>query len=386
MSPLGKLTFALIGFKLFGADGLFAGLFFGHLLVDKTYVIRKIEGYISHWDDVIRIKLPFKYYRYYNRIDGNIWGKLWGIVLGALLFGFWGAVILLLAGHVVFDMPKDIKIRKIKKNIDHFFDNNWAKIFGAILGFVLRSPVLIFVGLILGFVIDFRRLEGAKLIPIAALNDYWQKINPLKLWRNAQVGEHRKYLEVMAALAAFVVEADGKISAKEKKMFCHVFAVKPEQKSWVAEIFENKNKRRGGVEKYAETLEKLTRFNDGLKEVSIENLFRIAVANEAIENEELIMIERIAKIIDLDTQSFDKLKRQFTPKPIDKKLQKYFDVLGVAYDANLAEIKTKWKKLIVVNHPDRLANATDKEIKKATEKMAEINFAYQEIVKAKGKK
>ena len=65
MSPLGKLTFALIGFKLFGADGLFAGLFFGHLLVDKTYVIRKIEGYMSHWDDVIRIKLPFKYYRYY---------------------------------------------------------------------------------------------------------------------------------------------------------------------------------------------------------------------------------------------------------------------------------------------------------------------------------
>ena len=65
MSPLGKLTFALFGFKLFGANGLFIGLFLGHMLIDKTYVIRSIEKRLNSLDDIIRVKLPYKYYKYY---------------------------------------------------------------------------------------------------------------------------------------------------------------------------------------------------------------------------------------------------------------------------------------------------------------------------------
>ena len=61
MSPLGKLTLALIGFKLFGLDGLLVGLFLGHMFIDKTYIIRNIEKQINSLDDIIRIKLPYKY-------------------------------------------------------------------------------------------------------------------------------------------------------------------------------------------------------------------------------------------------------------------------------------------------------------------------------------
>ena len=348
MSPLGKLTLSIIGLRLFGADGFFVGLFLGHMLIDKTYIIRNIEKQLSYLDDIIRIKLPYKYYRYYNRLDGNIWGKIWGAVLGSALFGFWGFIILFVVGQIVFDMPTNKDIRKVKKKIDHFFDNNWGKILGIIIGFVLKSSILIFVGLILGFIADYRRLEGAKLMPFNVLRGYWQKINPLKLWRDAQVGEHRRYLEVMSALAALVVEADGKVTAKERKVFCQVFAVKQEQKSWVFEIFDNKHKHRFSVEKYADMLEQLTRNNESLKEVSIENLFKIAVADENISKQALELLQRIAKIIDLDVKIFNKLKKQFVPKPVDKKLSRYYDVLGVSHDANLAEIKAKWKKLIMI--------------------------------------
>ncbi len=386
MSPLGKLTLSLIGLRLFGADGFFVGLFLGHMLIDKTYIIRNIEKQLSYLDDIIRIKLPYKYYRYYNRLDGNIWGKIWGAVLGSALFGFWGFIILFVVGQIVFDMPTNKDIRKVKKKIDHFFDNNWGKILGIIIGFVLKSSILIFVGLILGFIADYRRLEGAKLMPFNVLRGYWQKINPLKLWRDAQVGEHRRYLEVMSALAALVVEADGKVTAKERKVFCQVFAVKQEQKSWVFEIFDNKHKHRFSVEKYADMLEQLTRNNESLKEVSIENLFKIAVADENISKQALELLQRIAKIIDLDVKIFNKLKKQFVPKPVDKKLSRYYDVLGVSHDANLAEIKAQWKKLIMIYHPDKLTEASKEEIKLANEKMSEINLAYQEIIKAKSKK
>ena len=121
MSPLGKLTLALIGLRLLGIDGLLLGLFIGHMFVDKTYVIRNIEKQLNHLDDIIRIKLPYKYYKYYNRLDGNIWGKIWCGIVGLLLFGFIGFVLLFVVGHFIFDMPQNTKIRKIKKNIDHFF-------------------------------------------------------------------------------------------------------------------------------------------------------------------------------------------------------------------------------------------------------------------------
>ena len=141
-----------------------------------------------------------------------------------------------------------------------------------------------------------------------------------------------------------------------------------------------------GVDKYAEKLEQLTRFNEGLKEVSIENLFRIAKADENITKEEMKVLTKVAKIIDLDQRCFAKMKCLFTPKPIDNKLAKFYDVLGVPYDANITEIKSRWKKLIVIYHPDKLAEASSEEIKIATERMAEINLAYQEIMRIKSKK
>lgn len=386
MSPLGKLTLSLFGLKILGFDGFLVGLFLGHMLIDKTYIVRNIEKQLNHLDDIIRIKLPYKYYKYYNRLDGNIWGKIWGAVVGLILYGFLGALIFLLAGHVIFDMPKNTKIRKVKKNIDHFFDNNWGKILGAIVGFILHSAILIFVGIILGFIADYHRLEGAKLIPFSVLRNYWQKINPLKLWRDAQVGEHRRYLEVMAALSALIVESDGRVSDRERKKFCQIFAVKSEQKSFVYDIFENKQKHKFSLEKYADMLEGLTRHNDSLIDVSMENLFKIASADGNINDDKMRLLKKVAKIIGQDDRAFALLKKQFKPNPISKKLLASYEILGVSCDADMEEIKARWKKLIVIYHPDKLANATEKEMKIATKRMAEINLAYQEIVKAKGKK
>lgn len=386
MSPLGKLTLALIGLRFFGLNGLLVGLFLGHMLIDKTYVIRKIERLISRADDAIRVKLPYRYYRYYNRLDGNVWGKLWGALLGSLLFGLWGFIFLFIVGSVIFDMPENMSIRRIKKDTDHFFDNHWGAILGLIVGFVCRSPLVVCLGVVLGFIADYQRLEGARLIPFQRLSGYWQKINPLKLWRNAYGGEHRKYLEVMAALAARIAEADGKVTAKEKEVFSQVFAVKPMQKSLVADIFNTPTKHLRSVEQYAMSLEELTRMNDDLKESSLESLFKIAAANVAVSEKQLAMLKQIAEIINLDNKAFAKIKGIFYKKPISKKLAKCYEILEMPQDASMAEIKSKWKKMIMIYHPDKLTNASKEEIKKATAKMAEINLAYQEIVEARAKK
>lgn len=386
MSPMGKLTLALIGLRFFGLNGLLLGVFLGHMFIDKTFVIRKVENLINQADDAIRVKLPYKYYRYYNRMDGNIWGKLWGAILGALLFGVWGFVFMFIIGSVVFDMPQNMNIRKMKKDTDHFFDNHWGAILGLIVGFLFRSPLIVCLGVVIGFVADYQRLEGAKLIPFHYLSKYWQKINPLKLWRNATGGEHRRYLEVMAALAARVAEADGEVTERERKVFNQVFAVKQKQKSLVADIFNTPSKHLKNTQNYALLLEELTRMNDDLKESSMENLFKIAAANAVIADKQLEVLKQIADVINLDDKVFLRLKKIFDQKPISKKLAKCYQVLDMPLDASITEIKAKWKKMIMIYHPDKLVDASEAKKKQATAKMAEINLAYQEIVKSKAKK
>lgn len=57
----------------------------------------------------------------------------------------------------------------------------------------------------------------------------------------------------------------------------------------------------------------------------------------------------------------------------------YYEILGVAKDASADDIKKSFKKLALKYHPDRFANATEKEQKEAEEKFKEISEAYDTL-------
>lgn len=56
--------------------------------------------------------------------------------------------------------------------------------------------------------------------------------------------------------------------------------------------------------------------------------------------------------------------------------ENYYDILGVNKNASDDEIKKVYRKLAMKYHPDRLANASDKEKKEAEEKFKKISEAY----------
>ena len=227
MAPLGKFTLSVIGLRLFGAAGFFWGMFLGHLLIDHSLVGKWIENRLSELDDNVRLLLPYGFYKYYSRLDDNLFGKVWGALLGAAAFGWGGFITLFILGHILFDVRGNALVKDAKKGFEHFWNRHWGKIFGFILGFSLHSRIVLFAGIIIGFFADLYRLEGSwrSKLKINRLLGFWARINPLKLALHSAEARKVSLIQSMAGLSAKVAKADR--SAKTKSALSKRFLTLP---------------------------------------------------------------------------------------------------------------------------------------------------------------
>lgn len=385
MSPFGKFCLAVLGLRIFGAEGFFIGLVLGHLLIDRTVLIKKFKAALSTFDDNIRIMLPYKYYRYYNRLDGNFWGKLLGGLLGGILYGIDGFIVLFILGHYLLDTPKSHHAGEFRRQADIFIDKNLAKIVGAVFGFVCQSPILMFAGIVIGFFIDYYRIEQASMFPFDLLRGFWLRCNPLKWWVNSKEARHVAYVQAVSGLAVIVAKADGNISENEIRVFKKLFIVTENENSRAAKIFKNAKISDKDLQSYANQLKLLTENNLSLKESVIDNLFKVASADCQVTEKEFGLLRQIADMIELPEGNFNVICNIYRPRDKSATTNCFYEVLGVPANAADAEIKRRWKELIVKYHPDRLQSrgASVEEIAVSTQRMAEINNAYQVIMKSR---
>ena len=190
----------------------------------------------------------------------------------------------------------------------------------------------------------------------------------------------------MAGLAAKVAKADGHVSENEIRVFKKLFNLQNTTDHRISKTFNKAKESIDGWEPYALQILRLSKDDLELKEGVIENLFKVATADGQFGNEELKLIKEIAKTIELPEGNFDVIRQAYEPKiATDSTVADFYAVLGVLRTATDSEIKAKWKKLINIYHPDRIQakGATAEEVEKATLKMAEINNAYQNIMKSR---
>lgn len=385
MTPLGKLTLAIIGLRLFGGVGFLWGMFLGHVLIDRSLVKNFIKQKLSQLDDTIRLMLPFRFYHYYNYLIEHILGKLWGVLVGGLTFGWAGVAVMALLGHLLFDCQRCKNCKEWRYAFEDFWNKNLGKIFGGLIGFSLNSKWLLFVGVILGFFFDSFRLEGGlrSKLKLGPILNFWSKINPLKLALRSQEARDVSFVQSMAGLAAKISKADGAVSENEIRTFKKLFNTDKNPK--IARIFNDAKQTTAGYQAYARQLKVLSRDNLDMKESIIENLFKIAVVDGEILNDEMAILEDIANIIELPQGNYTIIKDRFIFKPVNSNLQDFYQVLGVFYNASDKEIKRRWKELINLYHPDlaQAKGASAQEIETCTLKMAEINNAYEHIMKSR---
>lgn len=183
-------------------------------------------------------------------------------------------------------------------------------------------------------------------------------------------------------LSAKMAKADGTVSREEVDVFKRAFQVPDSEVKNVGRIFDQAKQDSAGFEPYARQLAGLFRAEPAVLEQLLDILFHIALADHVMHEKERAFLEEVAQIFGFSKHEFDAIRERYMgPDESDP-----YVILGVERTAVKAEIKSSYRTLIKEHHPDRLmAQGMPEEfIKVATEKLAIINLAYDQICKERG--
>lgn len=188
------------------------------------------------------------------------------------------------------------------------------------------------------------------------------------------------FATILMALSAAVMKADGKVLKAEL--------------DFVKQFF----RQQFGPSFGSEQLQTLKRFidadhipleqicNDITMRTSTEvrvqllhYLFGIGNADGKVSQAEIQVIERIAILMRIPNQEFNRLKSMFFRDPSSD-----YKILGVSETATTEEIKKAYRKLAVEYHPDKVAHMGEAYQKGAKEKFQSVQDAYENIKKERG--
>ncbi|MDX1809516.1 MAG: TerB family tellurite resistance protein [Sulfurospirillaceae bacterium] len=203
---------------------------------------------------------------------------------------------------------------------------------------------------------------------------------------------------LIVAMMAKVAKADGRVCELEAELLSNTF-------TQLSSVFENQTEVREKLkemykqelESFENTLEisnkyfKLTRSDYNKRYATLEYLLNLAFIDNEFTNEEYMICEDIANALQINKNDFKNLIAKFRNfyasrynQQVDS-LKKAYEILGASESDDMSTIKTKYKKLVRANHPDLLmgSGAEKSIIDKATQKLQEINEAYETIKKAR---
>jgi DnaJ like chaperone protein len=183
----------------------------------------------------------------------------------------------------------------------------------------------------------------------------------------------------MIALGAKMAKADGIVTGDEVTAFKQVFHVPQSDLAAVARVFNLAKQDVAGYDSYARQIARLFHAKAATLENVMDGLFHIAKADGTLHPAELIYLENVAQHFGFGAHDFARIKaRHASAGAADPYL-----ILGMDRAAGLAAIKVRYRKLVRDNHPDKqiAAGVPEEMVVLATNRLARINAAYEQIVK-----
>jgi DnaJ like chaperone protein len=185
----------------------------------------------------------------------------------------------------------------------------------------------------------------------------------------------------MIALGAKMAKADGAVTGDEVRAFKQVFQVPQSELAAVARVYDLAKKDVAGYDLYARQIAKLFRAKAGILENVLDGLFHIAKADGALHPAEIEFLGNVAAQFGFDAQDFQRIRSRHEPAAHDDP----YLTLGVEPSTSIEAIKLRYRKLVRDNHPDRqiALGVPEEMVKLATERLARINSAYDQIMKVR---
>jgi DnaJ like chaperone protein len=238
----------------------------------------------------------------------------------------------------------------------------WGKVIGAMAGFALgKGPLGLLAGLAAGHWVDIA-LERRFPSPEAK--------------RRKDV-----FLSAVTCLSAKLAKVDGPVTREEVDAFKAQFRFRAEDRAKVARLFDEAKQDPAGFAPYAQSLADNFAAEPFLLAELFGAFFRIAAVDGGPNDAEMRFLDQVAEIFGVSFQGQYEAPPRTQPQGADP-----YAVLKVARTAPMSEIKAAWRRLVREHHPDNLIakGVPEDYIALATQKMAEINAAYDRIRHERG--
>lgn len=179
------------------------------------------------------------------------------------------------------------------------------------------------------------------------------------------------------ALGAKMAKADGQVTRDEVTAFREVFHIAPADEPQAARVFNLARQDVAGFEVYARRIKQMYGDDDAPLCDLMEGLFHIAMADGIYHPSENDFLRQVADAFGFDERRFLRIRAQF----VEDAMRDPYDVLGVAADAPMDEVRAAWRTLVRETHPDQLTarGLPDEAVKMAQARLVAVNAAWEQI-------
>jgi len=208
---------------------------------------------------------------------------------------------------------------------------------------------------------------------------------------------HSSELGLFIALMAKVAKADGRVHELEAELISNmlndiskVFPQKDQAKSYLKEIFNEEKEITNNIDQVASALYIAIRNDKQKTHMMLMFLINLAFTDGEYSRQEERLIMKIAAFLHVSQNELDAMLERFTQMHsgvvTQSSLEDAYKLLEIEQDASLDTVKKAYRKAVKKHHPDlmKAQGKDDAYIEKATQKVQEINAAYEMIKKVKG--
>lgn len=260
----------------------------------------------------------------------------------------------------------------------------YTKWIGGFLGFINSQSVLGGIaGFVLGAIFDYISDKNNKESDTASETQSHFMSEEVEGTRNG-------FLFSLMVLSAHIIQADGKIMHSEMELVrqflreCFGEKSVTQGNDILLKLFEYR-KQKGESLWNAQIRDACGEMINAMPEEHriqmIAYLAEIAKADGKVDTSELNAIKDVALYLGLSPTIVDQM---FSLGRVS--LEDAYNVLGISPDATDDEVRKAYKRIVVIHHPDRVANLGEDVKEAATRKLQEINKAKEIIYKSRNMK